>query len=281
MSSLAFAYDWPLDEDNDPSNGVNQTTQHQINGTFGEFRHSSQGVPYDHFHSGVDIDAEANERVYSVEDATATCTAVGNISITIGNKRYVHVSNFQYDDENNQVPPHAWIASIDEDHLHFMESSNDTWINPLDDGLDPFDDYVLPEVWNVEVYRDTTAGGDSDEYASQKHEFTNDVIYGKVDLRARARDFRVAANGQSAGGNCSIYEIGYQAEDQDGTVRVGPNYHIVFDAKPDNDLIDVVYDAEVSNESTFYYWATNHETEDRYWNTRLKEGEDWKWCRCR
>ena len=55
--TLLQSYDWPIKED---------TTQHQINATLGEYR---SGSPK-HFHAGVDVKASCSTKVYAIEGDT-------------------------------------------------------------------------------------------------------------------------------------------------------------------------------------------------------------------
>lgn len=265
--NLYANYGWPL-KDFD--------VQHQIIGTFGEYRTG-------HFHSAVDINAPESTMVWNIE--TDTCYISGS-GINIGHFRYFHLAGFRVDNLS-LVSAGDSIAKTDSaNHVHLMESrteikvygdpANVWWLEPLRSGaLTPFIDSVSPTIYWTRFYEKDTGGvayGDS---------ISSDSLQGRIDILSSAGDMRTDSTGHSAGGNCSIYRIGYLVKDTLGNI-VKPYWEkIKFDSvynHKDTSRLNRTY-GPGSATNIFRYWVTNDPFNDTtalrnwYWNTKQQAGQ--------
>jgi len=269
LTNLYANYGWPIKDFN---------TQHQIIGTFGEYRTG-------HFHSAVDINSPEGTMVWNIE--TDTCYLRGR-GINIGHFRYFHLDTEQvFVDDSELVYAGDTIAKTDSNnHVHLMESrtelktygdpTNVWWLDLLRNGaLTPFVDSVTPTIYWIRFYEKDTGGivlGDS---------ISSDSLHGRIDILSSAGDMRTDSTGHSAGGNCSIYRIGYLVKDTLGNI-VKPYWEkIKFDSvynHKDTTRLNRTY-GPGSATDVFRYWVTNDPFNDTiakrnwYWNTKQKAGQ--------
>ncbi|NLG84503.1 MAG: PQQ-binding-like beta-propeller repeat protein, partial [Firmicutes bacterium] len=211
---------------------------------------------------------------------------VGSDSVTVGNYTYVHLTKIQVrdnqyvkgiiDDPNNPT----LLGYIKEDHLHLQMGNvaqEGPFYNPLGylGGPDNFTDDLSPTVSQITFFPSDI------ETTSERVSFTG-PLFNKVDIRAKCRDSRQFDSRIRYSG---IYRIEFLIEDGEGNDIYGPVETIRFDQvmPPDNgDPVKLIYDvtiAKQANSDTFHYWVTNaiinNQVENRYWNTKLRDGEEW------
>lgn len=234
-----ISYPWPIAP-------MNQ--QHNISGTFGEFR---SGPPI-HFHNAVDIPAPEGTPVYAVEDGSVLWLGSGfNGGIRVGRFAYVHVvprSDLQLGDTVNEGEIVGYINSGA--HVHFKDGGGASFYplsNPLLQGeLSPFDD-----PWGTNVY----------SVAFFNHYLGNhlnpDSLYGQVDIVAGALD---TTGSGTIGSNNGVYQIYYALFSADTqNVIVGPHRLVQFMYLPSTP-VDEVYYTPWSNNQNHYYIVTNSTT---------------------
>jgi len=143
-------------------------------------------------------------------------------------------------------------------------------LNPLRVGaLTPYADSSRPHIDSIKFYRQ----GTNNQLVG--------VLDGKVDVLSVASDPRTDSTGHSAGGNCSVYRIGYQVKDTLGNI-VKPLWEkIKFDTIPSPPNASQLYLTYGSGStlSHFRYWVSNDPfnpdstLRNWYWNTKQKLGE--------
>ena len=275
-ASSLLAYDWPIKED---------TVQHQIHGTLGEWRSS-------HFHAGVDVGAPESTKVYTIEGDTCYIDRVNGYGsgINIGHFRYYHMVIRDTIQDSTWVGPDSLFAKTDgENHVHLQEADvilrhpgdldDVTWLNPLrEGGIEPYEDTATT------AYPEIRGGERGIKYWRQG---TNNqivgVLSGKVDISVDARDSWIDSLGrgyQGGIGNMGVYKCdGYIFAEKD-TQHLDTlkrfEYHI-YDESPPDENVEYAY-APGSYTSRHIYFITNNpfdtlRPEDYYWNTKQKLGE--------
>ena len=247
-SLFGQGYEWPI-------NPFDQ--QHNINGTFCENRPSGS-ILRDHFHSGVDIHAPQGMEVYSV--VTGVVSGRGSLGsanawIRVGNYAYVHVEPEPSLAIGDSV--FGYVTTIgrtnDQNHIHFIQGQPGAQENPLlSNGLKPFTDNLYPVISYIEFYVDGT-----------DRKFEGNNIQGKVDIVARAMD--VTDTGP-IGANNGIYKIGFQIFDSTRTELLLERTPYIFDTKPPDDRITLVYSMG-SDLSTYIYRVSNNLNRNNFWDT--------------
>lgn len=263
-TTSVWAYDWPLEP---------FQSQHQINGTLGEYRSS-------YFHKGVDISPwDQNPSgsywlIYSLRSDTILRVDDPN---PVNNGFCDRDSVFWYIHLANRIPDRSYVtAFVDtlgrihtgQGHLHLTEKENRLeHLNPLRNGaLAPYADTAKPEIDSIMFYRqgDTT--------------LLSDTLDGKVDILSVAMDFRTDTTGGSAGAGVSVYRIGYEIKDDTGAVKKQYWERVVFDSVPNDGLLDLVYaSGSTYDPPHFRYWVTNNPFDtvpgnrNWYWNTKQKD----------
>lgn len=258
LHSIIYGYPWPV---------KNFNTQHQISGTLGEMRID----PSPHFHAGVDIPWSQGDSVFAVDSGIVKLS-----DKWVGKFRYVHVDFYVANGET--LGPSDFVGLVNyiiAPHVHLQEapdSSNRTpALNCLIAGsLTPYVDSTRPYIDSIKFYRQ--GPGDT---------LLIGVLDRKVDVLAVAGDTRTDSTGHSAGGNVSVYRIGYEVKDTLGNV-VKPYWEkIRFDTIPDPSSIsqlNLTYGAG-STASHFRSWVsndpfnTNANLRNWYWNTKQKIGQ--------
>ncbi len=235
--SIILAYPWPIAP-------MNQ--QHNISGTFGEFRH---GPPI-HYHNAVDIPAPEGTPVYAVEGGEVLWIGSGfNGGIRVGRFAYVHVyprSDLQLGDTVNQGELVGYINSGA--HVHFKDGGGASPYpvrNPLmPDALQPFED-----PWGTNVYSVTFFS----HYLGNR--MNPDSLYGRVDIVAGAQD---TTGSGTIGSNNGIFSIYYALMSSDtSTIIVGPHRLVEFEYLPSTPVEEVYY-VPWSNNQNHYYIVTNY-----------------------
>ena len=250
--------------------------QHVIISTIGEWRSG-------HFHAGVDINAPESTKVYTIEGDTCYIDQVNGYGsgINIGHFRYFHMAGYVYPD-TTFIPTGTYFAKTDsEDHVHLQEAdrcltapgasaNNAKWLNLLRDGaMTPFADSTRPHIDSIKFYRQAS---DS---------LMPGMLDGKVDVLAVAGDTRTDSTGHSAGGNCSVYRIGYEIRDTLSNVIKPLWEKIKFDtipSPPNASQLLLTYGSG-STMSHFRYWVSNDPfnpdftLRNWYWNTKQKTGQ--------
>ena len=141
----AICQAWPI---------AQQDQQHLMVGTIGEDRGGQM-----RYHKGVDVPAPAQTTVYAIEGGTYN--RVGSNAVCVGHYCYVHVTNFQFDEDDPVVAGQkiATVETIAHPHVHVQLSANNTvditdtqgdhnWLNPLH-MISPFIDAVQPDIDDV------------------------------------------------------------------------------------------------------------------------------------
>jgi len=261
-SKICLAYPWPISPFTGP---------HPINAVFGEFRTPYGNGDY-HFHYGVDIGASAGTEVYPVVNGRIPeNNGIGPKNqedgwVVVGNYRYVHIKlNNDLDAGDNCIAGVTLlgkVGAIDHPHLHFEEGIGiENKVNPLRvGGLDNYEDNANPSVYGGNNFMFYRQGTDI--------QFNTNTLWGKVDILVRAKDSQ--SNGSD---NVGVYRIGYFIRGLQGEMSYGPVENIKFDNINGN--VFNVYDRDLSNNSTYYYWVTNAPTQNRYLNTKLRFGGSW------
>lgn len=262
-----FSYSWPMDSDNDTTNGVDLNTQHEITSTFAECRESR-----DHFHTGVDIGGSDGTMIFAIESGIAHISGSG---INVGHFRYYHVRNFQVSN-NDTVEAGQLMAYTDgQNHLHFMESATvltapglpagAKWLNALREGaLNPFNDNADPVIDEVSFWRQGTS-----------EQITEGPLFGNFDLTVEAHDPRTSSSGGGAGGHCGIYKLRIEFWREGECIGDVIDYHI-YDCLP-SCSINLVF-APGSSTIRHIYWATNDPfsaPHNKYWNTKQRKESDY------
>jgi hypothetical protein len=240
--------------------------QHWINGTFCENRPSGS-IERHHFHDGVDIHLPQGNNVYSVIDGVVdgigTADVYGiNAYVRVGRYAYVHVDPNPNLDIGDPVIAFETILGTTNswNHIHFKDGWPGNEINALrsNGGLTPFADEYTPAIDYVDFYVNNST-----------IKFTNNRIFGKVDIVAKARD---KSDDGPVGDNNGIYKIGYQIYDATAANIVSaPIQNFVFSNIPPSDsYITNVY-FQGSDVSNYLYTITNQITSDKYWDTDLLE----------
>ena len=262
LPHFLWSYDWPLKM---------FTSQHGINATLGEMRDST-GIP-DHFHSGVDVKGNQGDSIFAVDSGIIWDKSPSGL--WVNDFQYYHITSPHSNGDTINI--HDFVGTINyplAPHLHFREKSNTSppynALNPLRSGaLTPYDDSTNPFVDSIRFYRqaDTTQ--------------LTGILDGKVDVLSVAGDTRTDSTGHSAGGNCSVYRIGYEVRDTLGNLFKPLWEKIKFDTIPDptnTSQLNLTYGSG-STSSHFRFWVSNDPfnpdstLRNWYWNTKQKIGQ--------
>ncbi len=256
-------------------------------GTLGEYRTTGA----DHFHSGVDIArdcAGATKAVVSGFTGVADwldfpASPVDNgIEIWDSDEEnwladYNHVTNSRIA-AGSVVAPETFVGNVhcglevpgNEIHDHVHAKFAPVGSNALA-VLKGYVDSSDPTVSTIDVYL---------ENSSNLFNLAIQAVFGKVDALVRAN------SGQSLGSpNTAPYKVDYRIEH----ANFIPPYNIIvdipntgnieFNSSINNLGLGTVYHTGKSNNSIYYYWATNEGKNgafaNKYWNTRLAMGQAW------
>ncbi|MEO0293436.1 MAG: Ig-like domain-containing protein [candidate division WOR-3 bacterium] len=282
IAGSLYSYPWPIR----PFNQV-----HNVIATLGDYRKGITEDPhYPRFHNGADIQASENTDIFSIESGECKWSGTKeNEGVRVSDYAYIHLKN-RYpkglpvvgiadtsttDEDPNNDHPTKIGETNDLNHLHFAEGpAGGPYQNPLreDEGLDGYSDNNLPVVlkpaffpWGIELQR-------------ERIERSPDALWGKVEIRAKMRDIT------NCGDNSGVYMFAYSVVKKQGSVVHSEISGIFDQVTPPNDGNPVphIYDTTLSRHAqsvTFHYWLTNpiidHQVNNRYWNTKLKQGQAW------
>jgi hypothetical protein len=264
---------------------INQTIQHNINGTIGEERHlGGAGTATRHrYHYGLDFFETDGTRVYSIEGGTFHKINGSQSKCTVGHFAYIHVDNHQFT-EGSTVPANTFIGEIQSGlgHVHMQQSTIDLvsivgdqdpgngWINRLNN-LTPFVDNVAPHIDWVRLYRD----GDN---TATNNISTDLELFEKIDILLNSEDNRISATGghmnplgtNNGFGNAPKI-MNWEILDQDFAVlREFPGINFT-NVPPNASALTVHGPAATWQTPNFEYWITHdpfNTPYDKYWNSR-------------
>ena len=274
---LLSSYLWPMRPFN---------TAHGVSATLGDGRGTATAS---RFHRGIDIPADYGTNVFSLISGTAKRIPSGN-GIIVGDYWYIHLNNLLGNNTSvtgivdtttssptqiGDVMDYGQPGTLN-DHLHFqIGPQGGPFKNPLsyNEGPIGFSDNGNPIVYSVDFWKSGSEGQTETQVQSP--------LSDTIDIRAKCKD-----RGTSGGVNTTtgIYKLEWLIKNIDTKISYGPYQTLTFDqVQPPNNgnPVLLVYDRHnYSSSSPFYYWVTNyvnssHNVEDRYWNTKLKSGQDW------
>lgn len=274
------AYNWPFKQDEVFTN------QQRIRATLGGYRENNR------FHSGVDIapNISVSSMVYTV--ASGQITYLSTDTIRVGNYAYVHLKpleGFQLGANLGINKKLGYIiASYGTPHLHFIEGpAGSNKNNPLS-SISNFVDSTPPTVDSFKIFKH---GTDSEEISGTTNEITENVIYGKVDLRVKGYD-KMDSTYQLTGvndyyGKVMPYKLGYRILEFDSNEvkydRISSSPTIIFNEVfytpiPGNENVRLIHHGITGTDPE--YWVTNEtiqgaEPQNRAWNTKQKIGGGW------
>jgi hypothetical protein len=251
-------------------------TAHGVSGTLGDARGDVAGP---RFHWGIDIPAGPGTNVFSITSGRAYHTQHHD-GIYVGNYWYIHLENIIASGSQvvgileNPLNPDR-IGDVAGDHLYFqIGPSGGPFTNPLsyDGGPVGYTDNGMPMVFSLNFWRSGSEGQTVQEVQSP--------LWGKIDIRTYCQDRQTSGGVNTTSG---IYRLEWLVRDRNTGTTYGPYQTTVFSqVQPPNNGAPVllVYDRHnYRTVSPFYYWVTNpiinNQVEDRYWNTKLRQGEDW------
>ncbi|MEO0130027.1 MAG: hypothetical protein ABIL02_07295 [candidate division WOR-3 bacterium] len=272
---MLISYPWPMRNDQGNFNGPLP-----VSGVLGDYR-GSQTFP--RFHRGIDISRTGS--VFTIYSGTAS-TPPGTDYVRVEAHWYMHLTDRIEDGTevigivDDPINPDV-VGIVDGSHLHYQIGflmPEGPFFNPLAylGGPVNYTDEGVPIVYNVDFWREGS------EITQQQ---VISPLWGKIDIRAHCQDRQTAGWSQptATGG---IYKLTWLIRGISNDCMVGPIYSFFFtQVEPPNNgnPVRYVYDIfhSVHAQSPFYYWATNflnaetHSVENRYWNTKLRQGEDW------
>ena len=267
---LLATYPWPIR----PFSEV-----HAVSATLGDGRGS---VSDPRFHWGIDIPAGSGTNTYSLISGSAISLPPYNQEgfVRVGTYLYDHlidrvIDNQQVtgilDDPNNPDR----IGNVAVDHLHFqIGSAGGPFSNPLSYGGGPvgYTDNGMPIVYSLDFWQ----AGSEGVIARQVYP----PLWGKIDIRSYCQDRQTSGGVNTTSG---IYRLEWLVRNRNTGAAFGPYQTVIFpQVQPPNNGAPVllVYDRHnYRTVSPFYYWVTNpiinNQVENRYWNTKLRQGQEW------
>ncbi|KAA0227167.1 hypothetical protein EDS67_17650 [candidate division KSB1 bacterium] len=263
------SYRWPI---------APSQTQQQINGTFMEYRSSSN--PNNHrFHDGIDIQAQRHTSVFPCKTNTQVF-GVSRTWVGTGADRYPDQSfSLQELQEpyrvffythmetvyvENQDIIQEWDHELAQtnilNHVHFNQGANTQEVNPLtslfDDRICPFVDNGDPRILNYRIESDSI--GIKLPMVGGVYQVT-----GKVDFLVQAKD-SISAPGTD---NVSVYGVNFTILGSGGAV-VSTNTYF-FNEWLSKENLAFVYKKALSSNTTYWYIPTNNLTSNGFWNSTL------------
>jgi sugar lactone lactonase YvrE len=280
--SPSVAFPWPVK----PQYGV-----HEIVGTMGEVRGNDDGDSRDHFHAGLDVQANMGTAVLAVADGKVSdplaAWGYGDLSegLAIDTMSYIHmrVGRTMTDEV---IDATRFTAVVDDSgkarvrvkrgtrfrvgdalgtinrmyHVHLEHSDGGAAVNPLTLGFKGFRDRIAPRIESIQLF-------DSDGRGLIKRRA------GRVLAPRSAGDLSIVVDafdqmdGNAARRRLGLYKVGYQILHPDGTPVPGYEqalFNLEFNQlPPDRDAVKIAY-AEGSGETVhgsaatrFLYVVTN------------------------
>ncbi len=242
-----------------------------ITGTFCEYR--STTTP-GHFHNGTDIPNADGTPVYPCTDGVVVsmATSGSNAYIRIGDKAYVHIQP----NPSLSVGDHVYASQTvighilsGLGHVHFTYGYYGSEHNAMlvNDGLNPLVDNWAPIIRFVKFYVNNTTT-----------ELPANGLFGFVDIIVKVDEQNGDPSTPVSVRNNGTYKIGYRIYSADtSTVVYEPPYNglrFVFNNKPSNSYVDIVYFQPMSSTTSHVYQVTNDIWQDNYWDTsQLPQGD--------
>jgi len=282
VAGSLYSYPWPIR----PFDEV-----HTITATLGDFREGRGEDPnFPRFHNGVDIGTSINTDVFAIESGSCQHSGEGDLrQVRVGGFAYVHLHNRYTDgewaygitdtsttDENPSNDHPTRVGETILTHVHLAEGpAGGPYVNPLrlNDGLNDYLDPNRPYVWEPDFFPSGI------ELQDERDELSPNSLSGEVEIRAKIRDF---TNASTIGSG--IYEFEYFIFMRRGSLVCHVISGVFDQVTPPNNGTPVAYiydttESEHAQSATFHYWCTNpiinHQVENRYWNTKLRQGEKW------
>ncbi|MFZ6745426.1 gluconolaconase [Undibacterium sp. JH2W] len=277
------SYPWPIKPQQSP---------HEVVGTMGEVRGNYDGESRDHFHGGLDVQANMGTTVYAIanEKVRGTSSAWGYSGLSEGVKldsmAYIHMKvgrnakDALLDEDKFQLQtladgkPYAVrvrrgtrfktgeaLGSINRMfHVHLEHNHAGLKINPLKLNFPGLVDTVAPQIEEVMI----VDGGGKPIKEKQK---------GRLLLSGQARDYGIVVDaydqvdGNAKRRRLGLYQLGYQLLYTDGSPVPGyenPHMTMEFNAlPPDREMVKLLYAEESgitvhgAKKTRFLYLASN------------------------
>jgi hypothetical protein len=233
INSNLFSQQWPI---------APQNQQHSIAGTVGEDRGGQT-----RWHKGTDVSGSSGTNVLAIEGGTFNALETGN-EVCVGTYCFTHViPNPNLTDGVSVILAGDIIGTIQQQtnqHIHLQRSDANTinitvnaynndnvnWINPLNNGLTPFQDNIDPEIDGVSLWRNGV----------NNQPITGPLLYGEVDIMVNVEDPRVNEDGGNGGGGCAPYSINWEVVDVNNNV-IRTFDGIMFDQVPQNYSAPIIF----------------------------------------
>ncbi|MFZ6768176.1 gluconolaconase [Undibacterium sp. Di26W] len=277
------SYPWPIKPQKSP---------HEVVGTMGEVRGNYEGESRDHFHGGLDVQANMGTTVYAIanEKVRGTSSSWGFNGLSEGFKidsmAYIHMKvgrtakNAVLDEEKFQLQTLAdgkpfavrirrgtrfktgeALGSINRMfHVHLEHNHAGLKINPLKLNLPGLLDTVAPQIEEI-----TIVDGNGNEVKGKKK--------GPLLLSSQVKEYGIVVDaydqvdGNAKRRRLGLYQLGYQVLYANGSPIPGyesPRITMEFNAlPPDREMVKLLYAAESgitvhgAKKTRFLYMASN------------------------
>ncbi len=261
-ASAQTLFPWPMTP-------FNQS--HWITGTFCEYR--STTTP-GHFHNGTDIPKADGSPVYPCTDGVivSMSTSGSNAYVRVSDKAYVHIQPNPALSVGDPVYASQTVVGTiypGLGHVHFTYGYVGSEHNAMlvNDGLDPLVDNWAPIIRFVKFYVNNTTT-----------ELPANGLFGFVDIIVKVDEQNGDPGTPISVRNNGTYKIGYRIFSADtSTVVYEPPYNglrFIFNTKPSNAYVDIVYFQPMSSTTSHVYQVTNDIWQDNYWDTsQLPQGD--------
>lgn len=248
-----------------------QNQVHEVVGTIGEVRGNYQGESRDHFHRGLDIQADMGKSVVVIMDEkvkdpiSAWSANTINEGMRLGTMAYIHMKVGR-DAKNQNIDPTKFFMELNAKgqvqqvrvkrgtrfqtgdvvgtvnsmyHVHLNYYVKGDVLNPLVLGFVGFEDNIEPLIFGIEVR-------DQDEQLLKKNKNQSVITIPrsleKISIIVDAAD---QADGNAARRRLGLYELSYQVLHEDGKPVDGfetPRNTIRFNQLPvDDEAVMVAY----------------------------------------
>jgi len=277
------SYPWPIKPQQSP---------HEVVGTMGEVRGNYEGESRDHFHGGLDVQANMGTTVYAIASekvrGTSGSWGYGGLSegIKLDSMAYIHMKvgrtakDALIDDDKFQLQtladgkPYAVrvrrgtrfktgeaLGSINRMfHVHLEHNHAGLKINPLQLNFPGLVDTVAPEIEDI-----TIIDGSGKEIKDKQQ--------GRLLLSSQVKDYGLVVDaydqvdGNAKRRRLGLYQLGYQLLYTDGSPVPGyenPRMTMEFNAlPPDREMVKLLYAEESgitvhgAKKTRFLYLASN------------------------
>lgn len=277
------SYPWPIKP---------QKTAHEVVGTMGEVRGNYDGESRDHFHGGLDVQANMGTTVYAIasEKVRGTSSSWGYAGLSEGIKldsmAYIHMKvgrtakDALIDEDKFQLQTLAdgkayavrvrrgtrfktgeALGSINRMfHVHLEHNHAGLKINPLQLNFPGLVDTVAPQIEDI-----TIVDGSGKEIKDKQQ--------GRLLLSSQVKDYGIVVDaydqvdGNAKRRRLGLYQLGYQLLYTDGSPVPGyetPRMTMEFNAlPPDREMVKLLYAEESgitvhgAKKTRFLYMASN------------------------